>query len=688
MSFIFKKTILLSIVAMFLFLWSPIPSIITRSNNVFAQDDSLTQTADIPCYDEDEDGYALKVFPKSPIKWFVCAIGQIFAEGIDFLNTMTQRLLLFDPTKTDSEAETFYADCVAQTDDDSCAGSAGLQGDGPNQLRKLWGNILTISNILLVIAFLVMIVSTALDLGVFSNYTVKKMLPRIIIAAFAANLSWSICALIISMINFVGIGLQQFLTAPFAADLNANLGTAIQASTAPDAAVGVKGGVMAGIGVLMYLIMSSGGSLLLVFGSVGLLAALVAMLVVLLRRIILILLIVFSPLAFMMWAFPGGEKMFQKWWKTFSTMMLVYPFAMALFSGGIIVATIMSSSGGLNITGGTGGAAGGVESLITGVVIFASLIAPYALLPTTFKLAGGVIGNVANIANDKSKGLVDRAKNSGGYKKKAERKKEKDDARAAKRGFVRAGRKSEEGKNAAGRFVARRRQAQAYGRRVGPGSGFNKALAAEAVSKHEGQAVAVEKMQLAQETAGMTHPEKLKHVEKKGREAATKGKASVVRAAADTLVDNKATQNLQNLQDHVVSMTPLTPMGSQNQRVAATAVDTQVGERYGEVKAFGAHLTASTKSSANTVRANTGELNQQRVENFLQAPTEVQAANNYETWQSVNQMAASTTHTQAPVQAAQRTVVKTEKLRGSLDNRMYTTDPVTGDATPAPIPPP
>lgn len=642
MSLLFRKTLLISFVSVLLFLYSPIPAIFTTSNIAHAQfsgTSNITQDVAIPCYDEDVDGYVapiadVKLFPKNPIKWFVCAIGQVFAEGIDFLNLMTQRLLLFDPTKSDAEAELIYADCTTQTGDDSCAGSVGLQGDGTTQLRKLWGNVLTIANILLVIAFLVMTVSTALDLGVFSNYTVKKMLPRIFIAAFTANLSWSLCALIISMVNFVGIGMQQFLTAPFAADLNANIGTAIQNSQSSDALVGVRGGVMLGIGVFMYLVLSSGGSLLLVFGAVGLVAAMIAMAIVLVRRVILILLVVFSPLAFMMWAFPGGEGLFKKWWKTFSTMLLVFPFAMALFSGGIIVATIMSSAGGLNITGGS---SANIEELITGVVIFSSLIAPYALLPTTFKLAGGVIGKLGGIANDRSKGLIDRAKNSTGYKKKAERKKDKEDAGVAKRAYKRGEKRSEDGKGAFGRANARRRQWQTYGRQRGIGSGINQVMAGEAVDKHNKQAENVEKISMQRDATrkNMTREQMLNMVV--GEAENTKNSSARRKAAMNTIVDQKDAERLEHVQDFYRGQAQEGNIGVANE------YNQVMGERYSDIKGSMAHLATEVTETGTTygpggkpqqtvVAVSQPKLEANRVKSFMNTPEQQLATQKGPSW--------------------------------------------------------
>lgn len=702
---IFIKIASLGMIVLILLLLSPLTfslnnksGKITSASTVYAQDDaegqddaanaSGTNSGSVPCYDAEYRSIAgiNTGLPKAPLKWFSCAVGQMIADAIDFLNMMTMRLLLFDPSRTDQEAVDFYADCQSNTGDEQCADTTGLKNDGPNRLRMVWGNILTIANILLVIAFLIMTVSTALDLGVFSNYTVKKMLPRIMIAAVAANLSWSICAFMIATVNFVGIGMQQFLIAPFTADLNTSLSTVAQQSLSDTGSTAaspeVQGGIVVGIGVLILLALSSTGGLLLVIGAVALGAVLIAMLVILVRRLLLIILIVFAPLAFMFWAFPGGDGLFKKWWKLFMQMLLIFPFAMILFASGIIISTLMAATGGLNVVGGAGDQAGGIDQMITAVIMIASLIAPYALIPTTIKLSSGLIGNLANIANDKSKGLVDRAKNSSGYKKKAERKAEKEGIKSSKRGFKRNRGMTESEDNS--RFAnarARRKKRSMYGnQKYGTGAELNRALAGQAATKQEQAEVELRKQNMEDETRNMNEPQRRAHVLAKGEEAVKKGDHRGVLAAASFLTDHKASNELKQLQD--------TARENGDLGVALT-LDNAIGARQSEVRGFGAHLTASTIGSDGSMRSQ-GELDNERVQSFVTAPVEAQASNNKESWNTV----AGLDNTGAIVDALED-IKGDSKLRTVIDQNVLTTVPAIeasksstfGGSAPAPAGP-
>jgi hypothetical protein len=685
---IFIKFASLGMIALLLLLLSPLTftlsnkkGIVSNSSAVYAQDKdgdkpsnvSGTNSGKVPCYDAGTReilGQSIGL-PRAPLKWFSCSIGQWFADAIDFLNMMTLRLLLFDPTKTDQEAVAFYSDCKSNTGDEQCADTTGLLNDGPNRLRQVWGSLLVIANILLVIAFLIMTVSTALDLGIFSNYTVKKMLPRVMIAAVAANLSWSICAFMITTVNFVGIGMQQFLIAPFTADLNTSLSNTVTqtvdgSSASTFATPEVRGAMVVGIGILIYLVFASSGGLLLLFGAVALGAVLIAMLVVLLRRVMLIILIVFAPIAFMFWAFPGGDGIFKKWWKLFMQMLLIFPFAMILFASGVIISTLMAATGGLNVAGGTGNDAGSIDTLITAAIMLISLIAPYALIPATIKLSSGLIGNLANIANDKSKGMVDRARNSTGYKKKAERQKKKEDIKAGKRDFKSNRGMNESGRGLVGRANARRKKRSMYGfQHLSTGASLNQAMAGQAATKQEQAETELLKQNMENQTAGMNEGDRRAHVRDQGKKAVINGDQRATAAAASFLIDHKASNELAELQDTA---------RSSGDRKVGQALDNAVGARQSEVRGFGAHLTAGVMDGTGNMKS-ANDLQNDRTSNFLAAPVEQQATNNADSW---GYMRAS--DNSGSVEGALNKIVGDQKLRSVIDQSIQ-------PRTPPPPPP-
>src|SRR5680860_295958 len=58
--------------------------------------------------------------------------------------------------------------------------------------QAAWGSMRSIANVAFVIAFLIIIFSQITSVGI-TNYGIKKLLPRIIIAAILVNLSFIIC---------------------------------------------------------------------------------------------------------------------------------------------------------------------------------------------------------------------------------------------------------------------------------------------------------------------------------------------------------------------------------------------------------------------------------------------------------------------------------------------------------------
>jgi hypothetical protein len=346
-------------------------------------------------------------FAKDPLKWFVCSVSGLLTNAIDFINILITRLMLFDPTKNTSEVESAYKeDCATSTTaDEDCYKMAGLTTTGLNNLKSIWRNVLNVSNIILILAFLIMAISTALDLGVFNAYTVKKMLPRIVIAAIAANLSWVIVSVVITGVNYVGIGIQSILIAPFTDGVSTSLASAattVSGTAIDKGGVAFQGGVLIAIGSIVYFIFATGGAILLPLLAIVLVAILVGFIVFLLRRIVLLMLVMVAPLAFMAWALPGGEQWFKKWWKTLIQTLLIYPYAMVLLGSGIVIANVIGETGGK----------GNFEEVLNSFLIIIALILPYFLLPTAFKMIGGALGTITGKLNDKSKGLVDRARNA------------------------------------------------------------------------------------------------------------------------------------------------------------------------------------------------------------------------------------------------------------------------------------
>ncbi len=275
-------------------------------------------------------------------------------------------------------------------------------------LKRAWSNIRNIAYLILIPIMLVMVIGTALGFEIFSAYTIKRALPRMVIAVIFITLSWYIVTFLIGLSNVVGTGTLGIITAPFrsiqpAACQDGPL-TLSCLFSAPGYSDGVGGGdilqsilllpqAAAGIiGLVVFLILY-GGMLIIAIGA--------GFLVLLARQLFLLALILVAPLAILAWIFPGNDGLWKAWWSVLSKLLLMFPLIMLLIGVGRIFALIINEAGG-----------GGLEgTLLNPILKLGAYILPYAAIPLTFKFAGGLFGNLAGVVNNKEKGLFDRYRN-------------------------------------------------------------------------------------------------------------------------------------------------------------------------------------------------------------------------------------------------------------------------------------
>lgn len=176
-----------------------------------------------------------------------------------------------------------------------------------DQLLTLWTSFLPIANIAFAIVFLIVIYSTATGVGL-NNYSVKKILPRLIIVAIAVNISFYICVAMVDLSNIVGANIGNLLP---------------EIGNKQDIVTGGISGLVS-IGVFFVL-----GFL---FMGTALLAILVIFLALAARYVVLFLLVAISPLAIVAALLPQTEKWFKKWLNTYIQLLVVYPiFAFAWY---------------------------------------------------------------------------------------------------------------------------------------------------------------------------------------------------------------------------------------------------------------------------------------------------------------------------------------------------------------------
>ncbi len=305
--------------------------------------------------------------------WILCPVVDLLDGALNWIDTQIQALLEVDSNKVNDPS-----------------------------LHKAWSVIRNIAYTILIPIMLVMVIGTAVGSDFVSSYTVKKALPRMVIAIIFMTLSWYVVVLLVNISNAAGSGVLGIITAPFREQMpascqNGNLNLACLFS----ADNGVNGGNIlrsilllpqAAIGIigLILILVFFGGTMVLFIG--------VAFLVLLLRQMFILALLLLAPLAILAWIFPGHDKLWKSWWGLFSKLLIMFPLIMVLIGVGRIFALLIDKT-----------ADGGVDDLVLNSIFkLIAYMIPYALIPLTFKFAGGAFATLSGAMNDRSKGLFDR----------------------------------------------------------------------------------------------------------------------------------------------------------------------------------------------------------------------------------------------------------------------------------------
>ena len=306
------------------------------------------------------------------IGWFICPVSNWLADGIDLMYSALQEFLKTKPLETTNQNSGIYL---------------------------AWVIMRNISNVAFIVAFLVIIYSQLTSVGI-SNYGVKKMLPRLVIAAVLVNLSFTICAILLDLSNIAGYAFQDAFMGIKNTISTVGENTSTWTWSEVISTALSNGALAVGAGYAVSLALTT--ELLPMLVPAATLAGLTLLFVLLImaaRQALIIILIIISPLAFVCYLLPGTEKWFKKWRDSFLTMLVFFPAFAVVFGGaqlaGIII--IQNASG-----------SNGAIMHILGMLV---QIIPLAITPLIMKFSGGVLGKFAGIVNDKNKGLYDRAKN-------------------------------------------------------------------------------------------------------------------------------------------------------------------------------------------------------------------------------------------------------------------------------------
>jgi hypothetical protein len=300
------------------------------------------------------------------IGWVICPVTTWLANGMDALfQFISDNFLKVQPVT------------VTNTD---------------TNLYVSWNIMRTIANIAFIIVFL-MIIYAQLTSTAVSNYGIKKLLPRLIIASILVNVSYFIASLAVDISNILGFSLQEVFVNIRQNTFNITNDTwsaGTQGWTALTTAVlaGVGIGAVAFNPAILFMVVP------LLIGAA--LSALFALLILSVRQAIIIILIIIGPLAFVAYLLPNTEQWFKKWRELFTNMLIFFPAFSLVFGGSQLASSIIMQN---------------ATSMFMIALALAVQVAPLAITPLILRFSGGVLGRIAGLVNNPRKGFLDRSKN-------------------------------------------------------------------------------------------------------------------------------------------------------------------------------------------------------------------------------------------------------------------------------------
>lgn len=304
--------------------------------------------------------------------WIVCGFLQLVSNGLDTIMNMVDSMLNIDAQKLYTNSD----------------------------LKASWSYFRAIATFALFAIGLVIVIAQALGGGQFLDaYTVKKALPRLVIAVILIQLSWPLFTLLIYVVGQIAWGLEGLLYAPFGGRAALDIGHSLEivGGNLEFTTLFVSGSIG---GIALFSSLGVPGVISLAITA--LLGLLIAFFVLAIRQVLVVLLLVTAPIALAAWILPNTEKLWKIWWESFSKVLLMYPLIILLIAGGRVAAHVAASSG--------------INGPVGVVVVILAFFGPFFLIPKTAQVAGSAFANIAGIANNRSKGAFDRLKNYRGNK--------------------------------------------------------------------------------------------------------------------------------------------------------------------------------------------------------------------------------------------------------------------------------
>lgn len=285
--------------------------------------------------------------------------------------------------------------------------SSLMSTENGGSIYKGWQDFRNFANIIFAILFIIVILSQVTGIGI-SNYNIKKILPRLVMIVALVNISFILCQLAVDVSNILGFQLKEMFV-KMAGDTVVTVGGFVGNVVPALVSTAVTGGIIIGAGIVLAGTWEFWLFPLLLF-LLGVVVSIFFFAIILgVRKAGILILIVLAPVAVVCYALPNTKKFFDRWFKLFTSLILVYPICGLLMGGGQYASTLLL------------GAAGGDDvGFFMALVAMLIQVVPFFFIPTLVKGSLAAMGNlgmkISNMGSRVSGGLQRGVRGSEGIK--------------------------------------------------------------------------------------------------------------------------------------------------------------------------------------------------------------------------------------------------------------------------------
>ena len=292
------------------------------------------------------------------------------------------------------------------------------KSDVLNGTYVAWDVFRNLGNLCFIVLFIIVIFSQVTGAGI-DNYGIKRILPKMFVAAVMINMSFVICQVAVDVGNITGRQIGKFIyyvtenyvrhpkmlkiegeTVRNNDDESWNdvdtWGESYNQNKLGNTAVVILAAALAttavlskGLAIIIPVLMALLGAAISIIGLIVILG---------IRQAAAVLLVVASPLAFACYMLPNIKGIFDKWFEAFKGLLVAFPICSMVVYGADMAATILMN------------AADGQTWII--IAAAAISIMPIFVIPKVIRQSVGAISKgIASFSNRTSKSARGRARN-------------------------------------------------------------------------------------------------------------------------------------------------------------------------------------------------------------------------------------------------------------------------------------